>query len=309
MGDLILTRAEIDALAEQSERFDSLYDQELTDFFQRANFQLENHLSQFLQAKVNIDGFYVEGFLVENRQINHIHNFGYIFPVEFTSGDSCILLLEQEARALSDTLNVPISRASKVLVEEFVVIISEFLTEQTNHWRKGKVFPAVKASMEQIRNLPQGLTHLARYNIGIDDFSIELFWLFPKNILGAEFLNRQEIPQLKRRINKNKAMKKTVKVTPVEFETISTAKTDKKQYSIGLVNDVDMQITAELGHTQMRLSEIMKLKIGDVITLDKAAGDPADVYIADQNIAKAEITVVDDHLGLRILEIETLKNI
>ena len=52
----------------------------------------------------------------------------------------------------------------------------------------------------------------------------------------------------------------------------------------------------------------MKLKIGDVITLEKAAGDPADVYVSDQNIARAEITVVDGHLGLRILAMDNLKD-
>ena len=50
-----------------------------------------------------------------------------------------------------------------------------------------------------------------------------------------------------------------------------------------------IKITAELGSTEMRLEEIMKLKIGDVITLEKPAGDPADVYVSDQNIARLRL--------------------
>jgi flagellar motor switch protein FliN/FliY len=83
---------------------------------------------------------------------------------------------------------------------------------------------------------------------------------------------------------------------------------EKGNNAIEIVNDVTIQITAELGSTQMRLEDIMKLKIGDVISLEKAAGDPADVYVSDLNIAKAEITVVDDHLGLRILAMDNLEN-
>ncbi len=72
-----------------------------------------------------------------------------------------------------------------------------------------------------------------------------------------------------------------------------------------IVSDVTIPVIAELGMTTMRLEDIMKLKVGEVITLKKAAGDPADVYIFDKNVAKAEIMVVDEHLGLRILEIDS----
>ena len=53
----------------------------------------------------------------------------------------------------------------------------------------------------------------------------------------------------------------------------------------------------------MTLGQLMKLKEGDTVTLDKIAGDLADVYLNGQNIARAEVTVLDDNFGLRIVDI------
>lgn len=62
---------------------------------------------------------------------------------------------------------------------------------------------------------------------------------------------------------------KIVNIEPFEFDSLAVDHPEKGNNAIEIVNDVTIQITAELGSTQMRLEDIMKLKIGDVISWKK----------------------------------------
>ncbi len=72
--------------------------------------------------------------------------------------------------------------------------------------------------------------------------------------------------------------------------------------NIKLLKDIELDVSIEIGKTKMFLSDIAKLGIGSVVQLDKLAGDPVDIYVNNQLIAKGEIVVFDDNFSVRIIE-------
>lgn len=71
---------------------------------------------------------------------------------------------------------------------------------------------------------------------------------------------------------------------------------------MNLILDVPVQLSVELGRTRMSLREVMELREGSVIPLNKSAGEPVSLYVNEQLVARGEIVLVEDFLGVRITE-------
>jgi flagellar motor switch protein FliN/FliY len=70
-----------------------------------------------------------------------------------------------------------------------------------------------------------------------------------------------------------------------------------------MLMDVSMQVTVELGRTQMTVRQVLDLQHGSVVELDRLAGEAVDIYVNDHMIARGEVVVVDDKFGVRITEL------
>ena len=64
-----------------------------------------------------------------------------------------------------------------------------------------------------------------------------------------------------------------------------------------------LDLKIELGRTQMHLEDVLRLRKGSVVPLDKLAGDPVDVYVNGRLIARGEVLVLNDNFCVRINEI------
>ena len=73
--------------------------------------------------------------------------------------------------------------------------------------------------------------------------------------------------------------------------------------NIGLILDVPLQVTVELGRTKKLIREILELSPGSVLELDKLAGEPVDVLVNGKLLAKGEVVVIDENFGVRITDI------
>jgi flagellar motor switch protein FliN/FliY len=67
--------------------------------------------------------------------------------------------------------------------------------------------------------------------------------------------------------------------------------------------DVPLKVTVELGRTQMALADILALRSGSVIELDRFEGEPVDVKAGGRLIARGVVVVVNGRLGVRLTEI------
>jgi flagellar motor switch protein FliN/FliY len=73
--------------------------------------------------------------------------------------------------------------------------------------------------------------------------------------------------------------------------------------SIQLLMDVPLRVAVELGRTKMLVRQVLELRPGSVVELNRLAGDSVDVLINDRLMARGEVVVVDDKFGIRITEI------
>jgi flagellar motor switch protein FliN len=72
---------------------------------------------------------------------------------------------------------------------------------------------------------------------------------------------------------------------------------------LDLLRGVEMAATAELGRARMTVNDLLSLRTGTVIELDRAAGAPADLFVNGRLIARGEVVVVDENYGLRITHV------
>lgn len=73
--------------------------------------------------------------------------------------------------------------------------------------------------------------------------------------------------------------------------------------SIDVLSEVDLDVSIELGRTQMLVEDVLRLEEGAVIELDKLAGDPVDVYVNGRHVARGEVLVLNDNFCVRVSEI------
>lgn len=69
------------------------------------------------------------------------------------------------------------------------------------------------------------------------------------------------------------------------------------------VSEVPLELSVEIGRTQMTVGETLDLRAGSIVTLDRLAGEPVDLLVNGTPIARGEVVVVDEQFGLRVTEI------
>lgn len=70
-----------------------------------------------------------------------------------------------------------------------------------------------------------------------------------------------------------------------------------------LLIDVPLQLTVELGRSKMALKEILQLGVGSIIELERLAGEPVEIMLNNKLLAKGEVVVIDENLGVRVTHI------
>ncbi|MDR2471262.1 MAG: flagellar motor switch protein FliN [Treponema sp.] len=92
-------------------------------------------------------------------------------------------------------------------------------------------------------------------------------------------------------------------VQSVQFPSLMPQASAQEQGNIGLIMDVFMEMTVELGRTRKLIKEILGMGEGTIIELDKLAGEPVDILVNHKLIAKGEVVVIDENFGVRVTEI------
>ncbi len=103
--------------------------------------------------------------------------------------------------------------------------------------------------------------------------------------------------------NAPRQVKEPVSVQPAHFQNFDDNRITLERNNIGLIMDVPLQVTVELGRTQKMIKEILEFSPGSIIELDKLAGDPVDILVNGKPIAKGEVVVIDESFGVRITDI------
>ena len=97
----------------------------------------------------------------------------------------------------------------------------------------------------------------------------------------------------------------TVTVQPVQFasfEDLDQVQGPQNQ-NLNILLDVKLQLSVELGKAELPIKKVLELTKGSIVTLNKAAGEPVELYANGKLIAYGEVVVIEDNFGLRITHI------
>jgi flagellar motor switch protein FliN/FliY len=90
---------------------------------------------------------------------------------------------------------------------------------------------------------------------------------------------------------------------PFKLEEFAGAPPSQENATLELLRDVELDLKIELGRTNMYLEDVLRLRKGAVVPLDKLAGDPVDIYVNGRLIARGEVLVLNDNFCVRVAEL------
>ncbi|MFN4009949.1 flagellar motor switch protein FliN [Pannonibacter sp.] len=85
-------------------------------------------------------------------------------------------------------------------------------------------------------------------------------------------------------------------------ERDENAGTAQSAADLEAVFDVPVRISAVLGHSRLHVSDLLKLASGTVLELDRKVGEAIDIYVNDRLVARGEVVLVEDKLGVTMTE-------
>jgi flagellar motor switch protein FliN/FliY len=92
-------------------------------------------------------------------------------------------------------------------------------------------------------------------------------------------------------------------LTPTPEQDLGAADGDRSAADLAAVYDVPVHIQAVLGRANLEVASLLRLSRGSVIELDRKVGEAIDIYVNNRLVARGEVVVVDERLGVTMTEI------
>lgn len=136
-----------------------------------------------------------------------------------------------------------------------------------------------------------GMQGMSQMNMGMPQMGMNGMQGMPQMNMGMSQMN-MGMPQMQ-----------SMNIQPAQFQSFGSNETVAGQENIGLIKDVPLEVTVELGRTKKSISEILDFAPGTIIELDKIAGEPIDVLVNGKFVARGEVVVIEESFGIRVTEI------
>lgn len=92
-------------------------------------------------------------------------------------------------------------------------------------------------------------------------------------------------------------------VAPAQLPDLGSGVEPGQLQDLDLLSDVSMDVTVELGQVRMRVRDLLRLTEGSVVELDRGVTAPVDVLVNGSLVARGDVVVVGDELGVRVTEL------
>lgn len=96
---------------------------------------------------------------------------------------------------------------------------------------------------------------------------------------------------------------KDATITPDSPEVVNSSTHHDNTANLGFILDIPLEISVELGKTEMLVNDLLKLGQGSVIELSKLAGETLEILANRRLVARGEVVVVNEKYGIRVTEI------
>lgn len=100
----------------------------------------------------------------------------------------------------------------------------------------------------------------------------------------------------------------SINAQPAQFQNFDATSVMQEKENIGIIMDVPLEVTVELGRTHKLIKEILEFSPGTIIELDTLAGEPIDILVNGKFVAKGEVVVIDENFGIRVSDIISPEN-
>ena len=94
-----------------------------------------------------------------------------------------------------------------------------------------------------------------------------------------------------------------INAQPASFQSLDITELAQQKENIGIIMDVPLDVTVELGRTSRKIREILEFAPGTIVDLDKLAGEPIDILVNGKFVATGEVVVVDENFAVRVVDI------
>ena len=88
-----------------------------------------------------------------------------------------------------------------------------------------------------------------------------------------------------------------------EFDNKELSENPDGTENLKVLENIDVNLTVEVGRTEITIRDLLRLNEGSVVELDRLAGDPLDIMVNNTKIAKGEVVMVGERFGVRFGEI------
>ena len=112
--------------------------------------------------------------------------------------------------------------------------------------------------------------------------------------MSAEKTEKTNTEAEKPNTEKTDNSKKTENVTAPETSTVN---------NLRVLENIDVKLTVEVGNTEIKIRDLLRLNEGSVVELDRLAGEPLDILANGTMIAKGEVVMVGERFGIRLTEV------
>lgn len=167
--------------------------------------------------------------------------------------------------------------------------------------------PQTDYSSMQNPNMGQinmGQTDMNQMNMGMNPMNMGMGQMgMPQMGMGMPQMG-MGMPQMGMGMNSMGMGMPQMNVQPASFQSFAgNVMQGQGHENIGLIMDVPLNVTVELGRTSKSISEILDFSPGTIIELDKIAGEPIDILVNGKFVAKGEVVVIEESFAVRVTEI------
>lgn len=300
MNSPILSQDEIAALLHRGSSQSP--SEELEEFLQLVAENMTAWINSISIEPLETEGPYIERFGKSLTQ--SFSDEALVVAVDLGQSEILMLMSAGDAGFLAKQFQMTAEECMQMMSQAWVAEIAQLVG------RPYQAFQVQKISLGALGQLKlQPEAYLIRHAFKRHSHRVE-FCLIIQDGEGFESLARRTMETIRIMQAKESSTGRLLKgnkgkspVTRAVFTPIDETARLEGEQGIALLEDIDLMVTVELGQTTLTLEEILELQPQSVISLERHAGEPVDVYVNDTRSAKAEVVVLEEHFGVRILEI------
>jgi flagellar motor switch protein FliN/FliY len=259
-------------------------------------------MEKYPQDVLTVDVVYESGLQGNNIFVLHEQDAG-IFADLMLKGEG-----KNPPAVLTETHLELIGKAMEKMMAASTIALTQLLDKPIKMSAPALNLTSLKEDKVLYVNVDEPLVKIA-FKLKVEGLlDSEMLQILPLSFakqLASEVLKVKELKQEVSNSIKLTQDNDQVEVTSAELPSFTEGDqlTRTTTLNLDLIMDINLELSVELGKTKKKIKEILELTNGSLVELDKLAGEPVDILVNGNHLAKGEVVVIDENFGVRVIEI------